>query len=295
MGESKRTRLAPCRCGSGKAAATCCLSVNGWHKKPEIVNLRPNGESRKHESCYLNSTNACSSKISGEHLISHGVLKVLAEKQVELSGLPWLKGQKKTLGFAAMTANCLCTVHNSALSPIDVQGARFFDAIQRCAGSQSGPANDILLSGHDIERWLLRTLAALAVSKNFAIDGAVLDDKVAERLRLPELLEDPTSWRRPLGLYMMEGANYTILQRETLQFAPLTDRDTREVIGILINIQGLQLSLLALDHAIEGTGLDKAVYRPGTFTFRIGHLTHSIKLSWDDEFPHMNFTLTWKP
>lgn len=34
-----------------------------------------------------------------------------SEKQVELSGTPWLKGQKKMLGFAALTVNRLCTPH----------------------------------------------------------------------------------------------------------------------------------------------------------------------------------------
>jgi hypothetical protein len=78
------------------------------------------------------ATGGCDTKISGEHLMSEGVLKILAEKQVELSGMPWLKGQKKMLVFAALTANCLCTRHNSLLSPIDVVGAKLFEAIQKC-------------------------------------------------------------------------------------------------------------------------------------------------------------------
>ena len=142
-----------------------------------------------HSGCYLRDTNACSSKISGEHLLSEGVLKVLAEKQVEITGLPWLKGEKKILGFAALTSNILCRAHNSALSPIDAIGARFFSAIQSCGTTTEGLNLAFLFSGHDIERWLLRTVAALAVSKNFAIDCAQLDDTLGRRLRLSELLE----------------------------------------------------------------------------------------------------------
>ncbi len=71
--------------------------------------------SGRHDGCYLRATEACCTKISGEHLISETVLDVLAEKQVEVSGLPWLKGETKKLGFAALTSKCLCRTHNSAL------------------------------------------------------------------------------------------------------------------------------------------------------------------------------------
>lgn len=222
------------------------------------------------------------------------MLKVLAERQVELSGLPWQKGTKRKLGFAALTANCLCTAHNSALSPLDATGARFFDAIQRCAGVQSGLKQDILLSGHDVERWMLRTLAAMAESKNFAIDGAHLEPNVSARLRISELLESPSKWKWPLGMYMMEGANYTLAHRETLQFSPLLVRETHDTIGMLTNIQGLQLGLLAAKHDIKGTSLDKAVYRPRSVIFKMAHVTNTIELSWDDGIPHMDFTFMWR-
>jgi hypothetical protein len=103
-----------------------------------VVNLHNTGLSGKQDNCYMLATGGCDTKISGEHLISEGVLKILAEKQVELSGMHWLKGQKKVLGFAALTANCPCTRHNSLLSPIDVVGAKLFEAIQKCGTTDTG-------------------------------------------------------------------------------------------------------------------------------------------------------------
>jgi hypothetical protein len=35
--------------------------------------------------------------------------------------------------------------------------------------------------------------------------------------------------------------------------------------------------LLATDHPIKGTGLDKAIYRPGKLVFDLGRVTHSIQ------------------
>jgi hypothetical protein len=263
MGEAKRKRKAPCRCGSGRPAGKCCLGKEGWHKQPEIISLRDTGEFGIHPDCYLRETAACNSKLTGEHLISEGVLKVLAEKQVEVSGFPWLKGEKKILGFAALTGKVLCRAHNSALSPIDDIGARFFSAIQQCGTTTEGLNLSFLFSGHDVERWLLRTVAALGVSKNFSIDGAQPDDRLVSRLKLTELLEDPAAWKRPLGLYYMDGVNYRFWQRRNIEMMPLLVRGSNDIVGMSIDIQGMKIGVLAAEHDIGGTGFDRAVYRPG--------------------------------
>jgi hypothetical protein len=278
----------------GRHREHAALPMYGWYKKPEVVRLKETGMSGSHDGCYLRGTQACCTKLSGEHLISETVLNVLAEKQVEVSGLPWLKGETKKLGFDALTSKCLCRTHNSALSPIDTVGGKFFDAIQKCGTGNTGPTYNFLFSGHDIERWMLRTLAAFAVSKNFAIDGARIDDAFAERLRLSELLEDTRQWRPPLGMYLMQGIDHQFAWRESIQFAPILKRGTEEVVGITTDIQGFQVGLLAADHVIAGTGLDKAVYRPRRLIFKMGRLTHTIDFSWNDNLPHMYVTITWK-
>ena len=50
-------------------------------KKPVVVDLHNTSLTGKHDRCYMSATGACDTKISGEHLISHSVLKVLADKQ----------------------------------------------------------------------------------------------------------------------------------------------------------------------------------------------------------------------
>jgi hypothetical protein len=293
MGDAKRKRKAPCRCGSGKPAGICCLGENGWHKRPEVISLRATGETGAHAGCYLRDTGACCPKISSEHLLSEGVLKVLAESQVEISGTPWQKGQKKVLGFAALTSNILCRAHNSALSPLDTAGARFFSAIQSCGTTVEGLSLNFLVSGHDIERWLLRTVAALAVSKNFAIDGAQLDNGLINRLRLSEFLENPAAWKPPLGMYYMQGVGYRFWQKRNIEIAPLLVRGSNDIVGMSIDIQGMQIGVLAADHDIAGTGFDRAIYRPQRLIFKMGNLTNTIQLSWEDTLSHMDITLTW--
>ena len=155
------------------------------------MNLWNTGLTGRHAHRYMAGTGACDTKISGEHLISEGVLKILAEKQVELSGMPWLKGQKKNAGVRRLlTTHCLCARHNSLLSPIDTVGAKLFEAIQKSGTTETGPDLLFILSGHDVERWMLRSLAIFGVSGNFSIDGAVIDPDFVNRLRIVELLED---------------------------------------------------------------------------------------------------------
>jgi hypothetical protein len=294
MGEAKRKRLALCRCGSGYPAARCCLISGTWHKRPVTLELRNTGEVGTHNRCYLHSTGACSTKISSEHMISESVLRVLAEKNIEISGPRWLNGQSKVLGFAALTTKCLCTAHNSRLSPIDAAGAQFFEAIQKCGTTEVGPEHTFMLSGHDIERWMLRSLAALGVSKNLAIDGAVIDQEFVNRLGIVGLLEDVAKWTRPLGLYLVQGIGHQFTRRNTLDLAPLVRDGSDEIVGILMNIQGFEIALIAGDHDITGTGLEKALYRPGALIFEIGKVRHTIQMSWEDGLDHTGVTIGLK-
>jgi hypothetical protein len=295
MGEAKRRKRLPCICGTGQPAGDCCWTAHGYHKKPVVVDLHNTGLTGKHDRCYMSATGACDTKISGEHLISHSVLKVLAEKQVEVSGTPWLKpGDKKMLPFSALTTNALCQRHNSLLSPIDSVGAALFEAIQKCGTTDTGPGLLFLLSGHDVERWMLRSLAIFGVSGNFAIDGAVIDQNFVDRLRIVELLEDPKQWKKPLGFYLTRGLGHQFWRRDNIQIAPVVKTGGDEIMGITLDLQGLEFALLAADHDVTGTGLDKALYRPAAFVFDMDGTRHRIQLSWEDGLSHQDVIITWK-
>jgi hypothetical protein len=242
----------------------------------------------------LSATNTCDDTLSREHLISESVLKVLADKQVQVSGLPWLNGQSKVLSFPSLVSRCLCTRHNSVLSPIDTAGANLFRAIQTCGTTVSGRRQQFLLSGHDVERWMLRTLAALGTSGNFAIDGAVIDPSFVDRLRIVELLEKPAFWKEPLGVYLLRGPRHQFKQREDVQLAPIIEKNGAGIVGITLNIQGLEFALLASEHDVRGTGLDKAIYRPDALEFNMAGLRHRIQLSWEDATPHQDVLITWQ-
>ena len=295
MGEAKRRKRLPCICGSGIPAGECCWMPHGYHKKPVVLHLRNTGLNGKHDKCYMAETGACDTVISGEHLISHSVLKVLAEKQVEISGAPWQNpGEKKMLGFSALITNALCRRHNSLLAPIDTAGAKLFEAIQKCGTTDAGPGLRFLLSGHDVERWMLRTLAVFGVSGNFAVDGAVIDQDFIGRLRVIDLLEDVKRWGKPVGFYLTHGLGHQFWRRDNIRIAPVVKLGSGEIMGITLDIQGLEFALLATDHDLAETGLDKALYRPGAFVFDMTETKHRIQLSWEDGLPHEDVIVSWK-
>jgi hypothetical protein len=165
MGEAKRRleemKVAPCRCRSGRQSASCCFDGVRWHKPASGLDLRSGSPSTTLERCYMQELGNCEAPISGEHLISEAVIEILrGDGNFTASGLPWLEaGETKALAPKNLTANCLCRRHNSALSPLDAAAKIFFAGLRDCLES-SEAVLPYLLSGHDVERWLLKTLKA---------------------------------------------------------------------------------------------------------------------------------------
>lgn len=302
MGEAKRKKqlvaCKPCLCGSGEEAQKCCLTEQGWHRVAAHVRLEWHPKSGKNDGCYLGGTDNCANKVSREHLISESVLGVIARDGLKLSGVPWLKsGEEKQIGFGSFVGKCLCTTHNSALSPLDLAAARFFDAILKCDLDRSGDPKRFLFSGHDIERWMLKTAAGLAASKNLSSDGVPLPGDFHHKVNILSLLSDPTSWKHPMGLFFTQRLGEEFLRNDHFGIAPISRIDTKEIVGVRIDLQGLQFSLLltSLD-AFDKSPLAKAIYRPGRLSFRHKLLTNNIQLSWDDAHTHgsvnMEFIMT---
>lgn len=294
MGQANRKRLAVCRCGSGMPAGECCYTRNGWFKKAAVVDLTKTGAMGSHGKCYLRDVGTCSDKISGEHLVSEGVLKVLADEHIEIGGLPYLKGEKKRLPFSALTANALCQAHNSALSPLDAAGAFLFGAIQKCGTTAVGKNQHFLLSGHDFERWMFRTFAVMAVSGNFAIDGVSIEQAKNVRLPFSDLLQKPEMWKRPLGMYFTSTLNTKFTAKAEFNLVPLISRDSGELIGIHADVTGMLIGLVGAPHDISDTIFKDAIYRPGRFIFRLGRCEHTIQFSWEDSEQHADIAFTWE-
>lgn len=212
-----------------------------------------------------------------------------------VSGFPWLKGEERALGYSSLTSNCLCRGHNSALSPVDAAAAQFFQAIKSCDLERTGPGKRYLFSGHDIERWMLKTLANMVASKNLMRDGNQIASAFHPRVDTAGMLQDVQLWPRTTGIYFTMSLNEEIHRDEHFWLEPLSIREPAEVCGMKVSVQGLGFTFLAVaPDVVDGTELAKANYRPKMIRFVHADVHNIIELSWDDGLVHTDIELTFK-
>src|SRR5258708_3465644 len=136
MGEAKRRKedvqSGLCRWGSGRSARPCCFNGHKWQKPPAVLGLKALPPASWVEKCYMKELGSCVGPISGEHIISESVIRVLmADGDFSISGLTWLEaGEEKIVGPKNLRANCLCAKHNSALHPLDDAAKYFFASLK---------------------------------------------------------------------------------------------------------------------------------------------------------------------
>jgi hypothetical protein len=211
--------------------------------------------------------------------VSRGVVHVLTKSgDFTVSGLPWMnEGETRTLSPDGITAKCLCAKHNSAVSPLDSAARHYFSSLFNCFNEEAKQIRSIV-SGHDIERWLLKTLRAFAVSRNLARGRLRLPGEFATEARFVEMLDDPLSWPDGAGLYCTMGPGDVTTNHARFRLQPLSnDRD--EIAGVTVDMMGL-VFVLRLEPP-EDFRPEDAMYRPSEIVIRFPKVTHFIVLSWD--------------
>lgn len=124
--------------------------------------------------CYASELGDCTGVLSGEHWISAAVLRLFAERDsVSIRGLPWLAGEARSVPIPRLRANILCKGHNERLSRLDalalVWARQLGVGVDGVVSHDS--ARNVVINGHEFERWLLKLLCGLGVSGNLAREG----------------------------------------------------------------------------------------------------------------------------
>jgi hypothetical protein len=240
----------------------------------------------------MNELGSCVGPISGEHIISESVIRVLmADGDFSISGLPWLEsGEERILAPQNLRANCLCAKHNSALHPLDDAAQYFFASLKSYLELDAG-LRHALISGHDMERWLLKTAKAAAVSRNFARGRERLSGAFARDKTILDMLDSPDHWPEGAGLYCVMNTGDLTVNRPRFQFQPLTN-DQGEIEAMALNILGLKFVLLleSLDIA-KYPFLRGAKYRPGRIVVSYPSSTSWVTMSWGDGKAHEALTV----
>jgi hypothetical protein len=294
MGEAKRKKEAvlngACPCGSGKAARLCCFNGQDWHKQPSILGLKTLPAAGRVEKCYMKELGSCVPPISGEHIISESVCRVLiGDGEFSIAGVPWLEaGETKII--APPKANCLCRKHNSSLSPLDSAAHHFFESLRSYLEYDAGIRHAII-SGHDLERWLLKTAKAAAVSRYLARGKERLSGTFARDEAILDMLDDPQHWPEGAGLYCTMNTGDLTENTVRFQFQPLTNEHD-DIEALAINIMGFRFVLLLEAHdLIKYSFLGGAKYRPGRIVISYPTSTSWVTLSWEDNKAHDTLTV----
>lgn len=232
-----------------------------------------------HKKCRFSQSRDCAGGISGDHIISASVLREISSDRITLQS-PNYSRTISSRGDSLKT-KWLCRRHNSALSPIDLQAARLFRAVQTIehalAGTSTSPLKLFLFEGFDVERWLLKTLLA-------AYHGR-LTNIVPGRYNLPDhamkLFELPIGG--PYGLYVpvreATGDVHATRVSRSAQLRILTEGPL--VAGIEVSLGGLELRyLIAGSTTSVAMEAERCAWRPKFINLFQAQNVFTIGLAW---------------
>lgn len=266
-----------CPCGSGKLIKMCCL-VDGRLVPRSIQLIRPNGPAML-AKCYASELAGCSDNISLEHYMSRAVLERLqvVGGVLRVDGLRGRVAQRdSSIPIGRIGAKILCSKHNSALSPLDLVGARFFESLSRAvehAGQTgaSGPDRVTLLSGFDFERWLLKVLIGATAS---VLPEGARDWRPPSRWLA--ILFDGTPFMEDEGLWFVGEVGDAFPVADSVSFGAISKEATGEVVGLTIHLRGFAFALSLRPGLIR-----RGLHRPGEICFGpSGGIERLIKLGW---------------
>jgi hypothetical protein len=290
-----------CPCESGRRASACCLLANGqlW-KTPTAISPPPPRTGYAHPNCYLASLGDCSREISREHYVSRAVLECMpGNGTIRIHGMPWLApGEAKEVGVDSVTAKILCSRHNSALSELDDQAARFFRTFRKIAvkfteRSLSRRTDLYLFSGTTIEMWMVKIACGIFFSRIAESDGVKLVD--SHKFSTTDAIRALTGGVFPPGggMYMRAKTGGNVDITYILQIAPLTMVDEKRVVGALISVMGQHFEIIfdTTNVALHSAS-DDYVYRPTELIFTNKVREQKTWLSWPPGMPFYSVTLT---
>lgn len=210
-------------------------------------------------------------------------------ESMESAGKLLVEGLRSEAFFASpakLGGKVLCSSHNGALSPLDRVGGKFFRSVgyahkHLAEGEGVRPRLLTLFNGHDLERWMLKTLVGLIASS----------DKGWEPPRAwLEILFAAAEFGPGEGLYVKSevgskgpaGAGKVAIERLD------AEADGRHA-GLISHLGGLQLGL-----AME-PGMFHGVHRP--IALRLVHGEREVVqlLGWDSADFDKTITATWEP
>lgn len=268
----------PCPCGSNSSAGQCCAPSGVL--APTAATLKSGRACGSAVAgCYARSLRDCGGGISGEHTVSENILDEISSTKVFVRGPRWPTGRWFTA--TALQSKVLCVRHNEMLSPLDARMGRFVKALRRFTDAADQGTWTFAIHGHDVERWLLKTICGLAASGQAATASGVpfSRDLVERWTRILYGHEPmPPSW----GLYVRAGVGDSIQDTSAVSVAPISIDGA--LVGIAADLFGwsLTLALTHVDrHASRGAIGPESIYRLGLLQTERASSGKRVYLHWE--------------
>ncbi|MGW0050544.1 hypothetical protein [Nocardia cyriacigeorgica] len=268
----------------------------------------------RNPNCYLNLHGGCSTKISGEHYVSHGLIKLYTFDDPTAKilhdngfGIPYPVAPKK------FVAKVLCTNHNKAMSPADSAALKFAEFLRGIAlqwlngNGEWGNPEEIDVSGDDFQRWVLKLLATHAAASAFS-DGS---DRVTTAIpdEAVHLLLDKAAWPRTWGICVAAKPG-----NEYLAFDPFTKLETvvsnwwsahpffktsdKSLRGGVVELAGVGFGLSLFNQGRNEPGFDEnpdnplrgSLQRPAYMEWTLNGIGKRVNFVWQDNWQRQGVT-----
>lgn len=227
--------------------------------------------------CFLSGSSTCRSKLSREHYISRAVLeRVFVGSTGVVQGLPWSDAVYQQVSLMSLTAKILCEGHNNELSDLDTVAGNFLDFVQRAQLHLAGRAEvprPLTISGHLLERWLLRVAAGMLASGNLSHQGKRLEAEVPEQWKqclLGKLF--PEGW----GLYIRPPTHEFAMAEREFEVVPLSGHD-RLPRAFHFALARLPLTLVLGRPDVQS---EWGFFRPEGIALTDNFWNHRVQLEW---------------
>jgi len=180
-----------------------------------------------------------------------------------------------------VASRMLCARHNGSLHRIDasvVRLAQFLSAHRSGASRQA-----LLVSGEDVERWLVKLLLGYSAAGMVKADGVRVHDLTPTRPSLDFLFGASSIIPANCGLYTFNepGMTFPAIQIAPYGFATPTGVS---VYAITLRIFGLTLHLTIDSERSSKLDAKDRWYRPGCL--RLPGASSQLLLCWNDEGTH---------
>jgi hypothetical protein len=251
-------------------------------------------------NCYAAASVDCSPDISREHYVSHALLKQLSiEGTVTIDGFPWQDaGAIGKVPSATLTGKILCRRHNLALAALDSVAARLFrriDGFHQEFNDSSGTHHNrfFLFNGHDIERWMLKTLCGAVVSKN--AETRTGDSNWRPSSLWLKILFGEEPFPRRCGLYFYSEVSDKNYIERGFKFVPFSNMISG-VYGarISLNDERFVLAMSAPAEDLTGTFIANHAYRPQGLALTNGLCEKVIHFGWEDGLSHSGAKIVYE-